>query len=166
MFVSHAALAFAKIAWKTTKTHAWNAGHSLIVWIKKCRFSWQKRAFHVKHCRFWRGFLLSFYIGIRRIHVYFSPCFSIKTRIKVFCIADLIILFFSMLRQGTWTIMFVSIIFNRLLSGIICRHGFFLLFFFGITKNRRFGRLVYCLRDSVLQNNDFSHKKGVLLDAV
>lgn len=42
----------------------------------------------------------------------------------------------------------------------------FLLFFFGITKNRRFGRLVYCLRDSVLQNNDFSHKKGVLLDAV
>ena len=26
--------------------------------------------------------------------VYFSPCFSIKTRIIVFCIADLIILFF------------------------------------------------------------------------
>ena len=42
----------------------------------------------------------------------------------------------------------------------------FLLFFFGITKNRRFGRLVYCLRDSVLQNNDFSHKKGVLFDAI
>lgn len=42
----------------------------------------------------------------------------------------------------------------------------FLLFLFGITKNRRFGRLVYCLRDSVLQNNDFSLKKGVLLDAV
>lgn len=39
----------------------------------------------------------------------------------------------------------------------------FLLFFFGITKNRRFGRLVYCLRDSVLQNNDFSHKKASCL---
>ncbi len=26
--------------------------------------------------------------------VYFSPCFSIKTRIKVFCIPDLILFFF------------------------------------------------------------------------
>ena len=137
MFVSHAALAFAKIAWKTTKTHAWNAGHSLIVWIKKCRFSWQKRAFHVKHCRFWRGFLLSFYIGIAGFFVYFSPCFIIKPD-KNFCIADLIILFFSMLRQGTWTIMFVSIIFNRLLSGIICRHGFFFIILFRYNKKPPF----------------------------
>lgn len=48
--------------------------------IKKCRFSWQKRAFHVKHCRFWRGFLLSFYIGIRRIFCLFFAVFYYKTR--------------------------------------------------------------------------------------
>ena len=94
MFVSHAALAFAKIAWKTTKTHAWNAAHPLIVWIKKWLFSWQKRAFHVKHCRFWRGVLLSFFMVLNGFFVYFSPCFSIKTRIKVFCILDLILFFF------------------------------------------------------------------------
>ena len=47
-----------------------------------------------KTLSFLTGVLLSFYIGIKRFFVYFSPCFSIKTRIIVFCIADLIILFF------------------------------------------------------------------------
>ena len=141
MYVSHAALAFAKNVWKTTNTHAWNAAQLLIVWIKKCRFSWQKRAFHVKHCRFWRGFLLSLFILVLDgFFVYFSPCFIIKPD-KNFCIADLIILFFSMLRQGTWTIMFVSIIFNRFFILNNWRQGFFIIIF-GITKNRRFGRFI------------------------
>lgn len=130
MFASHAALVFAKNVWNTTKTHAWNAELPLIVWIKKCRFSWKKRAFHVKHCRFWRGFYCLFILLLDGFFVYFSPCFSIKTRIKVFCIADLIILIFSMLRQGTWMIMSCFDNFSIVLSWIIDVRAFLLLFWY------------------------------------
>ena len=57
-------------------------------------FFLEKQAFHVKHCSFWRGVLLSFLFVLNGFFVYFSPCFSIKTRIKVFCIPDLILFFF------------------------------------------------------------------------
>lgn len=45
-------------------------------------FFLEKRAFHVKHCRFWRGFLLSFYIGIKRIFCFFFAVFKYKNQDK------------------------------------------------------------------------------------
>lgn len=57
-----------------------------------------------------RFFIFFFILVLDGFFVYFSPYFSIKTRIKVFCIADLIILIFSMLRQGTRGIMSVMIV--------------------------------------------------------
>lgn len=78
MFVSHAALAFAKIAWKTTKTHAWNAGHSLIVWIKSAVFL-GKTGVSRKTLLFLARFYCLFILVLAGFFVCFSLCFSIKT---------------------------------------------------------------------------------------
>ena len=73
--------------------------------------------------------------------VYFSPCFSIITRIKVFCIADLIILiFFDVAARNVNDDVCYDNFINRFVLNN-CRQGFFIIIF-GITKNRRFGRFI------------------------